>query len=52
MTVHHLKDKLWNTTGIHPALQRIVLPNGAHLSDSTDFVTCGLQPGDTLALRV
>lgn len=52
MTVSNLKDKLWNITGLAPLRQRLILPNGAELSDAMDFVNCGLQPGDSLALRV
>lgn len=52
MTVSNLKDKLWNMTGFAPLRQRLVLPNGGELSDTMDFIDCGLQPGDRLALRI
>ena len=51
MTVRDLREKLWNMTGLSPARQRLVLPNGEELLDAMDFVSCGLQPGDILLLH-
>ena len=33
-------------------MQQLVLPNGGHITDAMDFASCGLQPGDTIVLRV
>ena len=51
MSVLNLKDKLWNISGLHPSAQRLVMPNGGELTDSMDFASSGLQPGDSLLLR-
>lgn len=52
MCCWHLKEKLWNMTGLPPSQQRLVLANGAEAPDDMPFAGSGLRPGDVLMLRV
>jgi hypothetical protein len=52
MRCWHLKQKLWNLTGLHPSEQRLVLANGADAPDDMPFAGSGLEPGDILMLKV
>ena len=50
MTVTDVRNKLWNVTGIAPEAQRLLLPQGQELTDSSSVEGCCLQPGTALWL--